>query len=95
MASTFDPLKLSKRLEEAGLSQRQAEMISLALAEELVKENERISSFHPVDRVEIQLALRIDKLDAKIEALDRRLTRYFEFLFAGLLLLGIILKIHL
>ncbi|KIE59452.1 hypothetical protein A946_01890 [Methylacidiphilum kamchatkense Kam1] len=95
MASTFDTLKLSKRLEEAGLTQKQAEIISEALVEGFLEENKKTASFNAEQRLEMQLSLRIDKLESKIENLDKRLSQYFGLLMGSIVLLGIILKIHL
>ncbi|TFE68472.1 DUF1640 domain-containing protein [Methylacidiphilum sp. Yel] len=96
MASTFDTLKLRKRLEEAGLTQKQAEIISEALVEGfLLEENKKTASFNAEQRLEMQLSLRMDKLESKIENLDKRLAQYFGLLMGSIVLLGIILKIHL
>ncbi|CAI9085897.1 DUF1640 domain-containing protein [Candidatus Methylacidiphilum fumarolicum] len=95
MASTFDTLKLSKRLEEAGLTQKQAEIISEVLVEGFLEENKKTDSFNAEQRLEMQLSLRMDKLESKIENLDKRLSQYFGLLMGSIVLLGIILKIHL
>ncbi|ACD83369.1 hypothetical protein [Candidatus Methylacidiphilum infernorum] len=90
----FDTLKLSKKLEEAGMPAKQAEILSSVLAESLLKESIN-SNMDLESQFKLKLEARLEKLEAKIEELGKTLNQYFALVMGGIVLLGIILKIHL
>ncbi len=69
-----DTLKLSKRLEKAGLQQKVAEELSEAIKDTHTQSLEGLATKQDLKNLEIKLEKKIDILEQKIDTLEYKMT---------------------
>ena len=66
-AISFDTLKLTRRLEEAGLDRKQAEALAEALAEAIDSGAQDLATKHDITMLESKLGRKIEILEERTE----------------------------